>query len=78
VRVYLKEHRAFFHQRELRLPPKEFKLLEALMRRTGKVCTRMELLDLIWGEEVMIAPGTSMSTSAGPAASSKASRMTPN
>lgn len=51
-----KEHRAFFHQRELRLPPKEFKLLEVLMRRAGKVCTRMELLDLVWGEEVVIDP----------------------
>jgi DNA-binding response OmpR family regulator len=56
VRVYLKEHRAFFHQRELRLPPKEFKLLEVLMRRAGKVCTRMGLLDLVWGEEVVIDP----------------------
>ncbi len=54
--VYPKEHRAFFHQRELRLPPKEFKLLEVLMRRAGKVCTRMELLDLVWGEEVVIDP----------------------
>lgn len=56
VNVYLKEHRAFFHQRELRLPPKEFKLLEVLMRRAGKVCTRMELLDLVWGKEVVIDP----------------------
>lgn len=51
-----KEHRAFFHQRELRLPPKEFKLLEVLMRRAGKVYSRMELLDLVWGEEVVIDP----------------------
>jgi DNA-binding response OmpR family regulator len=56
VTLFLKEHRAFFHQRELRLPPKEFKLLEVLMRRSGKVCSRMELLDLVWGEEVVIDP----------------------
>ncbi len=56
VTLFLKEHRAFFHQRELRLPPKEFKLLEVLMRRAGKVCSRMELLDLVWGEEVVIDP----------------------
>lgn len=54
--VFPKEHRAFFHQRELRLPPKEFKLLEVLIRRAGKVCTRMDLLDLVWGEEVVIDP----------------------
>jgi DNA-binding response OmpR family regulator len=54
--VLPKEYRALFHGRELRLPPKEFKLLETLVRRAGKVCTRMELLDLVWGEEVVVDP----------------------
>jgi DNA-binding response OmpR family regulator len=54
--VLPQEYRALFHGRALRLPPKEFKLLEVLVRRAGKVCTRMELLDLVWGEEVVVDP----------------------
>ena len=50
------ERRATFNRRELRLPPKEFELLVTLMRRSGKVCTRSELLDRVWGEDVIVDP----------------------
>jgi two-component system response regulator RegX3 len=33
------------------LPPKEFSLLEALIRRAGKLITREALLSQVWGEE---------------------------
>ena len=33
---------------EIHLTPKEFSLLEALMRRAGQTCTRLELLDSSW------------------------------
>lgn len=48
--------RATFADRELRLPPKEFKLLSVLARQPDRVFTRMELLDLVWGEDVIVDP----------------------
>jgi DNA-binding response OmpR family regulator len=54
--IFLKEHRAIFHGRELHLPLKEFRLLAALASRKGEVCTRAELLDMVWGEDVVVDP----------------------
>lgn len=54
--IYLKEYRAVFHGRELHLPRKEFLLLGALVSRAGEVCTRAELLDMVWGEDVVVDP----------------------
>jgi DNA-binding response OmpR family regulator len=54
--IFLKEHRAVFHGRELHLPLKEFRLLSALVSRSGEVCTRAELLDMVWGEDVVVDP----------------------
>ena len=33
----------------MHLPPKEFALLELLMRRQGRLVDRAEILDLVWG-----------------------------
>lgn len=54
--ILLKEHRAVFHGRELHLPLKEFRLLSALVSRVGEVCTRAELLDMVWGPEIVVDP----------------------
>lgn len=54
LRIFLKEHRAEFHGRELQLPLKEFKLLVTLVQRAGEVCTREELLDAVWGRDVVV------------------------
>jgi DNA-binding response OmpR family regulator len=54
--IFLKEHRAVFAGRELHLPLKEFRLLSALVSRAGEVCTRSELLDSVWGEDVVVDP----------------------
>jgi DNA-binding response OmpR family regulator len=37
--------------RELNLTPKEFRLLELLMRRAGKVQSRDAILSAVWGHE---------------------------
>ncbi|MFZ1882605.1 MAG: winged helix-turn-helix domain-containing protein, partial [Rhodoplanes sp.] len=34
--------------REIDLQPREFKLLECLMRHTGRVVTRTMLLEMVW------------------------------
>jgi two-component system response regulator RegX3 len=36
---------------EIRLPLKEFELLEMLLRNTGRVLTRGQLIDRIWGAD---------------------------
>ena len=54
--LMISEHRASFHGRELRLPPKEFRLLVTLARNAGRVYTRDELLDEVWGEDVVVDP----------------------
>ncbi len=43
---------------ELRLSPTEFKLLTVLATRPGRVYTREELLDLVWGVDAFVEPRT--------------------
>jgi len=38
------------------LTPREFSLLEVLMRRTGDVVAKQELLDLVWGVDAGVDP----------------------
>lgn len=44
--------------KSLRLSPTEFKLLKVLASRPGRVYTRDELLDLVWGDETFVEPRT--------------------
>jgi two-component system response regulator RegX3 len=46
--------RAFVHGVEVQLRPKEFGLLLALAMEPGKLFGRQELLDSIWGEDVIV------------------------
>jgi len=39
---------------EIRLGPTEFRLLECLMRRPGRVFNRDQLLDIVWGRDVYV------------------------
>jgi two-component system phosphate regulon response regulator PhoB len=47
-------HRVRRSGRELHLGPTEFRLLEFLMRSPGRVFTREQLLDGVWGRDVYI------------------------
>ena len=47
-------HRAHRGAVELRLGPTEFRLLEFLMRHPGRVFSRGQLLDNVWGETIYI------------------------
>ena len=47
-------HRVTRRGRELRLGPTEFRLLEHLMRAPGRVFSRAQLLDGVWGESVYV------------------------
>jgi two-component system response regulator RegX3 len=49
VRLDRERHEVTVRGAEVRFPLKEFELLEALMSRAGRVCTRELLLDQVWG-----------------------------
>jgi two-component system phosphate regulon response regulator PhoB len=44
-------HRA---AREVHLGPTEFRLLDCLLQRPGRVYSREQLLDLVWGRDVYV------------------------
>src|SRR5690606_38005208 len=44
--------------RDIRLGPTEFRLLDALMQRPGRVLSREQLLDRVWGREVYVEART--------------------
>jgi two-component system phosphate regulon response regulator PhoB len=47
-------HRVYRSETEVRLGPTEFRLLEFLMRSPGRVFSRGQLLDNVWGETIYI------------------------
>jgi two-component system response regulator MprA len=44
-----RDHRASRGRRRLRLTPKEFRLLELFLRHPGRVLTRSEIYERVWG-----------------------------
>ncbi len=44
--------------REVRLGPTEFRLLDCLLQRPGRVFSREQLLDLVWGRDVYVEART--------------------
>ncbi len=49
VRMDVGRHEVAVRDRAVDLPPKEFELLEALLRRKGRLVTREVLIDQVWG-----------------------------
>lgn len=47
-------HRVHRASREIRLGPTEFRLLEFLMQSPGRVFSRSQLLDGVWGEDIYV------------------------
>jgi two-component system, OmpR family, phosphate regulon response regulator PhoB len=47
-------HRVMRRMREVRLGPTEFKLLEFFMENAGRVLSRQQLLDGVWGRDTFI------------------------
>lgn len=48
------EHRVFRSGQSLHLGPTEFRLLSTLMEKPGRVWTREQLLDRVWGRDVYV------------------------
>ncbi|MFQ5763721.1 MAG: phosphate regulon transcriptional regulator PhoB [Rhodospirillales bacterium] len=54
----LGEHRVTRGERVINLGPTEFRLLRALMERPGRVFSREQLLDRVWGRDIHVEPRT--------------------
>jgi len=53
-RLDLAAHKLFRKGREVMLTTKEFRLLEFLSRRSGRPLTRDQILDAVWGNDIMV------------------------
>ena len=51
VRMDVERHTVTVNGRHTPLPLKEFELLEMLLRNSGRVLTRMQLIDRVWGSD---------------------------
>jgi DNA-binding response OmpR family regulator len=58
LRLEIMERRVFRGQREVHLTNTEFRLLEFLVRRDGKVASRHAILEAIWGPEETVEENT--------------------
>lgn len=54
IMVDLAEHRVYRSGTELHLGPTEFRLLTAFMERPGRVWSREQLLDRVWGRDIYV------------------------
>jgi two-component system response regulator RegX3 len=51
VRMDVERHTVSVQGKAVSLPLKEFELLEMLLRNSGRVLTRMQLIDRVWGSD---------------------------
>jgi two-component system response regulator RegX3 len=51
IRMDIDRHQVSINGRAVSLPLKEFELLEFLMRNAGRVLTRVQLIDRVWGSD---------------------------
>ncbi len=54
IRLDPESHRVFRGEKSLKLGPTEFKLLVTLLERPGRVFSREQLLDLVWGRDIYV------------------------
>jgi len=54
----LSSHRVLRNGRAVHLGPTEFRLLRYLMERPGRVYSREQLLDAVWGRDIYVEPRT--------------------
>ena len=54
LKMNLKEYRTYRNDRTIHLGPKEFKLLKYLMENPGRVFSREQLLNAVWGHGIFV------------------------
>lgn len=58
IQMDLVSHRVRRAERDVHLGPTEFRLLRHFMTNPGRVYSRTQLLDLVWGHDVYVEPRT--------------------
>lgn len=58
IRMDLVAHRVYRGEREVKLGPTEYRLLRHFMEHPGRVFSREQLLDSVWGRDVYVEPRT--------------------
>lgn len=58
IRMDLRSYRITVDDRPVDLTPREIKLLAFLMKHPGRVYSRDQLLDYVWGDEAFVEPRT--------------------
>jgi two-component system response regulator RegX3 len=51
VKIDVERHQVLINDQAVSLPLKEFELLEFLVRNSGRVLTRTQLIDRVWGSD---------------------------
>jgi two-component system phosphate regulon response regulator PhoB len=54
IRLDMEEHRVYRAGQQVTLGPTEFRLLTAFMERPGRVWSREQLLDRVWGRDIYV------------------------
>jgi two-component system phosphate regulon response regulator PhoB len=54
IRLDTETHRVFRGEKVLKLGPTEFRLLTAFMEKPGRVWSREQLLDRVWGRDIYV------------------------
>ncbi len=58
LRISVKKRKVFINQKEVKLPQKEFQILQLLAREPGKVFSREEIYREVWGKSVIVGDRT--------------------
>ena len=58
IELHSDTHRVFRNGTEIKLGPTEFRLLSFFMERPGRVRSREQLLDHVWGREIYVESRT--------------------
>ena len=58
IRIDKEKHIVTYQEQEVMLAKKEFKLLDLLVSKPGKVFTREEILDKVWGSDLVVGDRT--------------------
>jgi two-component system phosphate regulon response regulator PhoB len=58
ITMDLAAHRVSRQGRHVHLGPTEFRLLRYLMEHPGRVFSREQLLDAVWGQDIYVEPRT--------------------
>jgi len=58
LRIDMKSYEVTVNGRKVKLSPTEFKLLHFLSRNPGRVYSREQILDKVWGDESFVEPRT--------------------